>query len=48
VAKIVFRAVETAVARRERAAAVGPDGPDRDDTQQQGAAADGRIPAQGG
>jgi hypothetical protein len=48
VAKIVFGPVETAGARREGAAAVGPDSPDRDDTAQPGAAADGHRPAQAG
>jgi len=48
VAKIVFGAVQTAVARREGAAAVRPTTPGRDDSQQPDISADGRNPAQGG
>jgi hypothetical protein len=40
VAKVVFGAVQTAVARREGAAAVRPTAPGRDDTQQPDARAD--------
>lgn len=47
VAKIVFGAVQTAVARREGAAAVRPTAPGRDDTQQPDARAD-RSPTAGG
>ena len=47
VAKVVFGAVQTAVARRERAAAVRPTAPGRDDTQQPDASADRRSPTQG-
>jgi voltage-gated potassium channel len=46
VAKVVFGAVQTAVARRERAAAVRPTAPGRDDTRQPDASADRRT--QGG
>jgi hypothetical protein len=45
VAKIVFGAVQTAVARREGAAAMRPTAPGRDDTQQPDASADGRSRA---
>jgi len=48
VAKVVFGAVQTAVARRESAAAVRPTAPGRDDTQQSGASPHGRSPEQGG
>jgi len=47
VAKVVFGAVQTAVARREGAAAVRPTAPGRDDTQQPDARAD-RSPTPGG
>jgi voltage-gated potassium channel len=47
VAKVVFGAVQTAVARREGAAAVRPTAPGRDDTQQPDARAD-RSPTRGG
>ena len=47
VAKIVFGAVQTAVARREGAAGVRPTAPGRDDTQQPDARAD-RSPTPGG
>ena len=47
VAKVVFGAVQTAVARREGAAAVRPTAPGRDDTQQPDARAD-RSPTAGG
>lgn len=47
VAKVVFGAVQTAVARREGAADVRPTAPGRDDTQQPDARAD-RSPTAGG
>jgi len=47
VAKVVFGAVQTAVARREGAAGVRPTAPGRDDTQQPDARAD-RSPTAGG
>jgi len=47
VAKVVFGAVQTAVARREGAADVRPTAPGRDDTQQPDARAD-RSPTPGG
>jgi len=47
VAKVVFGAVQTAVARREGAADVRPTAPGRDDTQQPDARAD-RSPTRGG
>ena len=47
VAKVVFGAVQTAVARREGAAAVRPTAPGHDDTQQPDARAD-RSPTAGG
>jgi len=47
VAKVVFGAVQTAVARREAAADVRPTAPGRDDTQQPDARAD-RSPTAGG
>jgi len=47
VAKVVFGAVQTAVARREGAAGVRPTAPGRDDTQQPDARAD-RSPTPGG
>jgi hypothetical protein len=47
VAKVVFGAVQTAVARREGAAAVRPTAAGRDDTQQPDARAD-RSPTAGG
>jgi voltage-gated potassium channel len=47
VAKIVVGAVQTAVARREGAAAVGPTAPGRQDTQQPDASADGGSPRGG-
>jgi voltage-gated potassium channel len=47
VAKVVFGAVQTAVARREGATAVRPTAPGRDDTQQPDARAD-RGPTPGG
>ena len=48
VAKVVFGAVQTAVARREGAAAVRPTAPGRDDTQQPDARADRGSPTSGG
>lgn len=48
VAKVVFGAVQTAVARREGAADVRPTAPGRDDTQQPDARADRRSPTPGG
>jgi voltage-gated potassium channel len=47
VAKVVFGAVQTAIARREGAADVRPTAPGRDDTQQPDARAD-RSPTPGG
>src|SRR4051794_21463970 len=48
VARIVVGAVQTAVSRREDAAAVQPSAPDRDDTQQPVTSADSSSPAGGG
>jgi hypothetical protein len=47
VARIVVGAVQTAVARRDDAAAVQPSAPDRDDTQQPVTSADSSSPAEG-
>jgi hypothetical protein len=47
VARIVVGAVQTAVSRREGAAALQPTAPDHDDTQQPVASADSSSPAEG-